>query len=157
MLAVPQGNACFIHVHGRHVAVGIRLDYNFHWRPGLAMVFTSANSQRGRWVVLLNKGQNLPIAFVYDCAAAHEPTRNHDFGAPGPAAVFASTDLDACPKGQDRTINGHYHIWESTSLVDLLHIKLRLAQERLDLAFRWMSRGGHGSLFARPSLRSRCR
>jgi len=100
-------------------------------------------------MVLCHKSQDLSIGFVYGDATAHEPLGDDDFGPPGPAAVFASPQLDTAPERQQGAIQGHDDIGEPAAGVHRLDIELRLAEKRFQLAFGRMARGRQAPVFAR--------
>ena len=89
--------------------------------------------------MVLDEDQNLSVGFVHNRATAHKSLSYHDFGSPCLTPVFASTQLDSTPDGQDCTINCHQYIRESAPFMNLLDIELRFIYEGFKLAFCRMS------------------
>ena len=138
VFAVAEGDAVFVHVHGRHIALAVGMDLRLLGLPGLAVVLAAINGQRCGRVFVFDEGEDVAGGFINRGAAAVETGfGDGDDLAPGLAAIFAATCDDGfVAKGdEDRAFGGHDHVGEAFLLEDLLQLQPGFAEEGFERPF----------------------
>ena len=154
VFAVAQGDAVFVHVHGRRIAFRVGLDLGGNLLPRLAVIAAHVHVDRGGRMAIFHKRDDVAIGFVYgDAARLEAGLGDNNFWSPRLAAILAAlgSHMAGAPGGDDRAFHGNHNVAEPFALEDLLQVHVWVFQMRLQWTFHFSGRGNalaphhHGS------------
>ncbi len=139
IFAVSQGDAVFVHVHGRHVSTCVRVDGNFYFLPILTVVLTSIDRQRSGRVAILGERQNVSIGLIDGQATSLKGRLgDDDLLSPGFTTIFTATGekLFVSQGGKNSPFESDDDIGVAYGLEEWLNFHTWLAQEGIHWALQ---------------------